>query len=230
MERIDLFDRYINDQLSEKEKQEFDARLKNDTEFASEFHVYLFTVNGVCREAHQDNLDFGIAMKHLTKEQLQEIVGEPSASQHSRKASPKQRFALKNWGWQVVSIAAVVVIAFTVVFNIERNARYSVDNAIYACADINIDVARSGAETIDINKLNNDELKEKLPQLESLYKNAWTLDEVAEYGFALAMSYLRLHDRDKAKATLQQLVDKFSGNEDFAESVAKWRSILDVLK
>ena len=48
MERIDLYDRYINNQLSDKERDEFDARLKSDKEFASDFKIYLFTVDGVC--------------------------------------------------------------------------------------------------------------------------------------------------------------------------------------
>ena len=70
MERIDLYDKYINDQLSEKERSGFDARLESDENFASDFKVYLFTVDGICREAHQDNLDFGLALKNLSKEQL----------------------------------------------------------------------------------------------------------------------------------------------------------------
>ena len=74
MERIELFDNYINNQLSDVQRSEFDAKLKADEEFASAFKVYLLTVNGICQEAHQDNLDFGMAMKHLTKQQLFDII------------------------------------------------------------------------------------------------------------------------------------------------------------
>ena len=45
MERIDLYDKYINDQLSDKERADFDARLESDENFASDFKVYLFTVD-----------------------------------------------------------------------------------------------------------------------------------------------------------------------------------------
>lgn len=76
MERIELFDKYIKDQLSPKERNEFDARLESDKEFASDFKVFLLAVDGVCREAQQDNLDFASAMKGLSKEQLKEIVGK----------------------------------------------------------------------------------------------------------------------------------------------------------
>lgn len=237
MERIDLYNRYINNQLSDKERDEFDAQLKTDKEFASDFKVYLFTVDGICREAHQDNMDFGLAMKNLSKEKLKEIIGkrdvvEPAAASYGRKSemvSPKVvRFKL--WIWQAASIAAVVIIAFTVVFNIEKNARYSVDNAIYACADVNPDLVRASGKPIDISSMSDDELKSKLPELTSLYQSASTTDDVADYGYALAMAYLRLHDRDNAKEVLEQLVSRFDGDVDYADSVNKWKSILNLLK
>ena len=237
MERIELFDNYINNQLSDAQRSEFDAKLKADEEFASDFKAYLFTVDGICREAHQDNLDFGLAMKSLSKEKLNEIIGKQdvalpvAASAYSETKEVKARkVRFKPWMWQVASIAAVVIIAFTMVFNIEKNARYSVDNAIYASADINPDLARSGGEPIDISAMSDDELKVKLPELASLYKSASTTDEIADYGYALAMAYLRLHDRDKAKEVLEQLVSRFNGNEDYAGIVNKWKSILNLLK
>lgn len=237
MERIELFDNYINNQLSDAQRSEFDAKFKSDEEFASDFKAYLFTVDGICREAHQDNLDFGLAMKSLSKEKLKEIIGKQdvalpaAASADSETEEVKPRVVrFKPWMWQVASIAAVVIIAFTVVFNIEKNARYSVDNAIYASADINPDLARSGGEPIDISAMTDDELKVKLLELASLYKSASTTDEIADYGYALAMAYLRLHDRDKAKEVLEQLVSRFNGNEGYAESVNKWKSILNLLK
>ena len=237
MERIELFDNYINNQLSDAQRSEFDAKLKADEEFASDFKAYLFTVDRICREAHQDNLDFGLAMKSLSKEKLNEIIGKQdvalpvAASAYSETKEVKARkVSFKPWMWQVASIAAVVIIAFTMVFNIEKNARYSVDNAIYASADINPDLARSGGEPIDISAMTDDELKVKLPELASLYKSASTTDEIADYGYALAMAYLRLHDRDKAKEVLEQLVSRFNGNEGYAKSVNKWKSILNLLK
>lgn len=237
MERIELFDNYINNQLSDAQRSEFDAKLKADEEFASDFKAYLFTVDGICREAHQDNLDFGLAMTSLSKEKLNEIIGKQdvalpvAASAYSETKEVKARkVRFKPWMWQVASIAAVVIIAFTVVFNIEKNARYSVDNAIYASADINPDLVRAGGEPIDLSSMNDDELKAKLPEFASLYKSASTTDDIADYGYALAMAYLRLHDRDKAKEVLEQLVSRFNGNEDYAGDVNKWKSILNLLK
>lgn len=75
MERIDLFDRYIKGELSEEETRKFKERLESDEDFASDFRIYSLSVIGICKEAEQDNADFGNAMKHLTKEQLFDIIG-----------------------------------------------------------------------------------------------------------------------------------------------------------
>lgn len=232
MERIELFDKYINNQLSDAERSEFDARLESDKEFASDFKVYLLTINGICQEVRQDNLDFGMAMKGLSKEKLKEIVGlrnvERSKASSNGKSVKILRF--KPWMWQVASIVAVVVIAFTVVFNIEKNARYSVDNAIYACAEISPDLTRDGSETLDIKSMTDKELKDKLPILVANYNSAKSSEEIADNGFALAMAYLRLHDRENAKEILHQLISQFEDNSEYAGYVSKWQSILNVLK
>lgn len=75
MERIDFFDRYIKGELSEEENCKFKERLESDEDFASDFRIYSLSVIGICKEAEQDNADFGNAMKHLTKEQLFDIIG-----------------------------------------------------------------------------------------------------------------------------------------------------------
>ena len=232
MERIELFENYINNQLSDAQRSEFDARLESDEEFASDFKVYLLTVNGICREAHQDNLDFGMAMKSLSKEKLKEIVGmrnleSPEVSSNGKSV---KNLRFKPWMWQVASIAVVVVIAFTVILNIEKNARYSVDNAIYACAEISTDLTRDGSEILDIQSMTDEELTNKLPLLVANYNSAQSYDDIADNGFALAMAYLRLHDRENAKEILQKLVSQFEDNSEYSGYVSKWQSILNVLK
>lgn len=237
MERIELFDNYINNQLSDAQRSEFDAKLKSDEEFASDFKAYLFTVDGICREAHQDNLDFGLAMKSLSKEKLKEIIGKPdvalpaAASADSETEEVKPRVVrLRPWMWQAASIVAVIVIAFTVVYKVEQNSRNNVYDAIYACADVNYDLARSGGKKIDITTLSDDELKAKLTELVSIYNSSHSDDDVADNGTALAMSYIRLHDADKAKEVLNGLISRFKNNEEYADYVKKWETILNLLK
>lgn len=237
MERIELFENYINNNLSKVQQSEFDERLKSDEEFAFEFKIYLMTVDGICRESHQDNLDFGLAMKHISKAQLREIIGRQNVSRieidpavANIDTSKPKIVRLKPWIWQVASIAAVAIITFAMVLHIDKNSRYAVDNAIYACADTNASSVRAGGETIDITILNDKDLKERLPELRSHFKSASSEDEFADIGFTLAIAYLRLHDRNSAMEVLEQLVTRFNGNADYAESVSKWKSILVLLK
>lgn len=287
MERIDLYDKYINNQLSDSEKADFDARLESDQDFASGFKTYLLIVDGICREAQQDNLDFGLAMKVLSKDQLCKIIGKDKVKKNpwdngkssklcaksdfifaegradmvvssankdigeesdkeisdtdsqdmysssfctSKQATKNKPSKNRSWIWSISSIAAVVIIAFSVILNIEKNARHSVDNAIYACAEISPNLSRSGVESIDIKAMNDDELKAKLPELVKLYQTSSNTDEIADNGYVLAMAYLRLHDRENAKNILEQLVSRFNGNEDYTESVNQWESILNLLK
>ena len=83
MENQELFDKYINGELSPAEKANFESKLKADKEFANEFKTFLLVVQSIQKEEQQDCADFGAAMKKLSKEQLQEIVGA--------KTIPKQK-------------------------------------------------------------------------------------------------------------------------------------------
>lgn len=75
MEGIDIFDKYFNGELSDVEQGEFKKRLESDDKFAADLKIYSITVAGICKEARQDNADFGIAMKHLSADKLREIIG-----------------------------------------------------------------------------------------------------------------------------------------------------------
>lgn len=104
MDDLELFDKYINDELTPDKKAEFEARLKEDKNFAIDFEVYCVTVVGICKEAEQDNKDFELAMKHLSEEELTTILGvkRPTA------AAPKVS-SFKKWVfWQGFGIAALL--------------------------------------------------------------------------------------------------------------------------
>ena len=76
MERIDLFDRYIFGRLSKGEKESLELRLNENTEFASDYNAYLLCVNGIRREAEQDNIEFSHAMKSMSRHELLDIIGK----------------------------------------------------------------------------------------------------------------------------------------------------------
>ena len=232
MERIELFDNYINNQLSDAQRAEFDARLRSDEAFASDFKVYLLAVNGICREVHQDNLDFGLAMKSLSKEKLQEIVGERKIErpERSSNAEPVKILRFKPWMWQAASIAAVIVIAFTVVFNIQRHCQNSIYDNIYASAQFEELHTRGAVNSVDITKLNDSQLKAKLPEMERTYQNSNDLDEVYISGYSLAMAYIRLHKPQKALEILTSLVSKLQHDDYYEPEVREMRLIIHMLE
>lgn len=231
MENIELFDRYIDGNLSAKERSEFDARLISDGAFASEFKLYTATVIGICKETEQDNLDFGIALKQLTKEQLRDIVGERK-TQPAKIADKKPvKFRLKPILWQITSAAAMVAIVITCYFGFQRQASNNVDNAIamVSFGDECLVCSASGNE-IDIAAFSDKELKEKLPELTTLYKSADGDLEMANNGYMLAMAYLRLHDRNNARLILNEIIDKYKDNEDLTPEVRKCERVLYIIK
>ena len=234
-----MFDNYINNQLSDAQRSEFDAKLKSDEEFASNFKVYLFTVEGVCREAHQDNLDFGLAIKSLSKEKLKEIIGkqddERPAESMERYAKPKV-FRFRPWMWQAASIAAIVIIAYTVVFNFEKHSRNNICDDIYASALANRSSAISSGTTrgpsdiVDITKLDDSQLESKLPEMRQSYQNSENIHEQYLAGYPLAMAYIRLHQPQPALEILNKLVADLQNDEDYDYEVHEMRLIISLLK
>lgn len=237
MGRIKLFDDYINNQLSDAQRSEFDARLKTDEEFADDFKMYLFTVDGICREVHQDNLDFGLAMKRLSKEQLKEIIGkkdvehpEESVRQGISEIAKTKSFRFRPWMWQVASIAAVVVIAYTVVFKIQKQYQNALYDNIYACAQFDESHTRGTVKFIDITKLDDSELEAKLPEMEKNYQESSDPDELYMTGYPLAMAYIRMHKPQPAVDILTNLVSKLQKDEYYEPEVREMRLIIQMLK
>lgn len=209
MEKQELFDKYIHGLLSETDKSDFESRLNTDKTLSSEFETYLFVVKGIQNEEAQDCADFGAAMKKLTKEQLQEIVGV--------KAKPRQKKVLKfsPWLWSSMSAAAVVAIVISISFNLINQSQHKAYNII---AEHNFEDGgfRGGANLAieDFSAISEEELKEKLP----LYETAYQQGQDELIGLNLAMIYLKLHDEDKALEILKELNKEYKDSDpEFAQ-------------
>lgn len=74
MKRIDLYEKYISDILSEKDCVGLDARLVSNIDLSSDFMLFLMAVTEIIRETHQDNIEFEIAMKSLSVSHLKGII------------------------------------------------------------------------------------------------------------------------------------------------------------
>lgn len=226
MENQELFDKYIKGLLSESEKTEFESRLMNDNALTSEFKTYLFVVKGIQNEEAQDCADFGTAMKKLTKEQLQEIVGV--------KANPKQKKVLKfsPWLWSSMSAAAVIAIVVMISFNMINQSQMDFNNAQYMAYNIiaehNFDDGgfRGGANLAieDFSAISSEELKEKL----HLYETAYQQDQDELIGLNLAMIYLKLHNKDKALEILKELNEEYK--DSYPEFAQQCQNIINQIE
>lgn len=228
MEQIELFDNYITGTLTQEQILEFEKRLEEDKEFSKEFHLYIAMVNGIRKEEEQDCIEFGHAMKSLTKDKLLEIVGKkekPKANIEEPKLDKVINFQRYLWP---LSTAAIIVIAFTITFNIERKSRYAMDDMLYSYNEPMF--ANRGGEDLNISNCNDDELRAMLPALQTIYQNSETTQEALINGKGLAMVYVKLHERDKAKIILQELIDKYHAEEEYAEAVEECRRLLSQLE
>ncbi len=212
-DNIGLFERYLNDQLTSEEKQNFEASLNSDKSFALDFRIYLFTVRGIYQEAEQDNIEFGQAMKHISKEDLLRIIGR---TQDSR-ISTTFGFLRGRLAW-VVSIAAILVIGIFSVFTVHKADMNRLDNIIVAYNYI--PDSNRGWETVTSSDI---------PSLEEAYRTAPDDDVQAQQdaGMRLAMAYLKIHDRKKAKEMLSKLSLRYADDEEFA---AQCQRIMNQLK
>lgn len=209
---IELFDRYIDGGLSVDEKQAFDERIASDKAFRMDFRLYLFTLRGVCQEAEQENIEFGHAMKNISKEELLNIIWQ----------SPKPRIMRLNYlrermAW-VATIAAIFIIGIFSVFNVRQAGLNRLDNTIVAYNYI--PDSNRGWESIT---------SDDIPTLEKAYQMAPMEDMQAQEdaGMRLAMAYLKIHDRKKARTLLKELSIRFADDEEF---VAQCQKILNQLK
>lgn len=224
MENIELFDKYINNELSPEELTSFRNRLISDKEFASDFKIYSFTVVGLCREMRQDNVDFGYALKKLSKEELRGIVGKKNDQKN-------HVLRFKSWIWQAASIAAVVVIAFTAVLNIQHQADNKVCDAIWIAQSDNLTLSRGGDVQVNIAELSDDQIKDEINRLKQAYEQSEIgSPERADFGFSLSMSYIKLHDKEQAIIILKDLIAEYNGNEEYLGMIEKWTSILKLLQ
>lgn len=202
-DKISLFDRYIDGELSAGEVQDFESRLKSDPKFLDDFRLYLFILKGLCDEEQQDDIEFGYAMKKISADELDRIIGRNRRT-HSRKGVLsvfRRRFV-----W-IASTAAVFVICILSAFYVRQIEMNKVDDIIveYNYVPEN---ARDG-EPLRANDLKS---------IEKEYRSAPADDPQAVQiaGIRLTMAYLKVHDRKKAKKVLKELSARFADDEIFA--------------
>lgn len=215
MSEIDFFDSFLKGTMTDSEVKDFHHRLDNDKEFAGDFKIYLATVNGFCKEEEQDNLEFASAMRRLSSQQLKEIIG---ANQRKKSVLHISRQKVL---W-ITSMAAMIVVVFSISFNIQKQADIKTDNLIVEYNAIQTN-DRAGGESLDLVNMENKDIEAILPILSDEYDNVPTDDVQSKQiaGINLAMAYLKIHNRKMAIQVLQQLKSLYPEDMEFAAQCDK---------
>lgn len=211
MERIELFDKYIAGTLSKAEVAEFRTRLDSDEKFATDFKVYLISVRGICQEAEQENIEFGHAMKSLTKAQLQSIIGKGEKPRMVR-----TNFFRERMMW-ISSMAAMLVVAIGIGWNLYTSSQNHICDVVYSLTYQPIEGDRGdGSEYLDLNKLTTEQIETRLPDMKAIFEadeidsQDWHID-----GMNLAMAYLKLHRKSDAVKVLETMAANSSEPDEY---------------
>lgn len=206
MERIELFDKYISGEMSESEVADFKRKLSKNKELSSDFQIYKMVIKGIYKEENDKEAELDNAFKSLSKVDLRKIVGPRLTIVKGDKPKAKI-FYMASW---VASVAAIVVIAFTFTFNIQRSARNNVDDVMFDC--YYNPVSRSASNIEDLSGASIPQMQQVMPTLVQEYNKATDVQDITEQGINLAMVYLKLHDREKAKYILNDVKQKCLDN------------------
>ncbi len=200
MEKIELFEQYIAGTLSDVEIEKFEKQLVSDKNFAFEFKLFLISIRGICQEAEQENLEFGHALKTMSKDKLKSIIG-------AHKKVRKKTFPLRKSYLWISGMAAMFILFVLVYWHLNTIYQNRICDVVYSYAYQPIEYPRSsGNQYINLNDLTNEQIADILSDLKNTFENDeidsqdWYID-----GMNLAMAYLRLHRKSDAIKVLKMM-------------------------
>ena len=203
-------------------------------------HLDNLIIDGLIKEAEQENADFEAEMRNMSDEEFEELIYEPAYAEaeedrasemmaasvaadrdYLEKRRRHQPLVAKKSKWQVFrpwitsAVAAAAVVLIVLIPSVNTMNGKLCDSALYA-SNAYITSSRSASE---INGLSDGQLKSKLPELEKRYKECvkedgkltYYTDDLKEAGWDLTLAYLRLHKKGDALKVLKVLSTQFEG-------------------
>ena len=180
-------------------------------------------IDGLIKEAEQDNADFEAAMRKMSDEEFEELIYESAYADQcgASEMAPARPRAAKKSKWQVFrpwitsAVAAAAVVLIILIPSVNAMNGKLCDSALYASNSY----ITSSRRANEINGLNDDQLKAKLPELEKRYKACikedgkftYYTDDLKEAGWDLTLAYLKLHKKGDAVKILKVLSTQFNG-------------------
>ena len=163
-----------------------------------------------------DIIDIGSAAENADNSDNSDNSDKSDNSDNSDSARSSKRQRLLTWGW-AASVVVLVAIGATLSLSIMSDGRANVDDTIVAYNYI-YTPSRDGSEQVDLKTLSDSELRNILPELVKDYRDADSDDMQGgeEAGMRLAMAYLMLHDRSKARDVLKKMSVRYADDREFA--------------
>lgn len=230
-------------------------------------------IDGLIKEAEQENAEFEAAMRQMSEEDFNDLIREtftyysetesalsslvmppcsidadnsthysmmvsesefPESSHKMNQVEPKPRRGSRSkWRrirpWLVSAVASAAVILIVLIPSINSLDNRLCDSALMASSTY-MSASRSANE---INALDNEQLKAKLPYLKKRYNlcleaksyDTFNSEDLKESGWDLALAYLKLHKKAEAADVLKVLSEEFSGTP-FGDHCSKMLEIL----
>ena len=185
--------------------------------------------HAIIREAEEDNIEIGRALKDISEGELKKILGV------KKKKRSYNKLILERVIWSI-SVAALIAVAICLPIGIENRSKDEIDNLLYAynaseLSAMESSVSRSAGMVLpNITAMTDDELKEILPELQRYFEESSTSQDITVNGKILALSYIRLHKREEAREILKIMIDKLSADEDYGATVKECHNLLEQIK
>ena len=168
-------------------------------------------IDGIRKEAEQDNADFENAMLHISDENFHKVV----------KRVPRVKVRkFRPWIYSRTAAAAIICAVIIPSYN-AMNDRLC-ESALIAYGDY-ITPAKGA---FDISTATAEQIEARLPEMEAEYRKAISDEDLRDTGWNLSIAYLKLHDKSKAIDILKTLSERFKGTP-FGIECANMLKLLD---
>lgn len=214
-DNIEIFDAYLNQQLNQEERQEFEKRLESDSDFRNAFNDHQMLVSALQKASRKSNNDFGEALQKMTKEEMESVTGssQVNSTGATSKKKPTKVISLAKVR-NIFSIAAILVVIAGIGFHkySENRTNAKICDAIFAAGFNPSPTVSRGLSQTDyetyvtaIEQIQSNRLDDAVKALEQLYADAdWEMK--IEYGTTLAYAYIKQHDLQKARSLINLLI------------------------
>ncbi len=240
-EHFDLLSQYILGNMDENTMARMAENIKKDAALRREYVFLLHVVKGVLAEQRQNDMEFGLAMKRLSRSQLESIIGPKRGDDRTRtraRAAFGQMSSMRSLAkhsLHEMPQQSDVLCKLTPTSAPSDISKYSAPDLGVEAEPDNAELAAlagyvymterpdfaaydkdTASKAKDYDALTDDELRAYADKIAGAFEAARAKDAVAEAlaaGKDLAVVYLRLCKYGEAMLTLYTLVSDYEGKE-----------------